>query len=174
MGLKHLEHKPRQKTVRVVLDSNLVEELDQAKRRLANQQAADKAADATLGSPAAELAAAVAAAEAAVDEAAVSFTFQALPRHELATLVTESPPTPEELDMWGLEAEKNIILASDPPKWSLASFPPKVIAASLIHPEAEPGEVQELWETGGWSEAIWNTLWRAAWSVNQEASTRPT
>ena len=173
MALKDLAYKPRTATVRVVLDDTLRLEAEEARKALAVQRRVESVDGQGLGSKIPEFEAAVADADARADAAAVSFIFQAIPRHELARLVAESPPTPEELDGWREQATRSV-LAGGAPNWSVRTFPPKLIAASLVEPETSAGEVQELWDEGGWSEAIWNRLWDAAWSVNQEASTRPT
>lgn len=167
MGLKDLDYKPATKTVRIVFDDTLVKNLEDARRRLAAEKRRD---DPALGTEAQD---AVDAAEAAADEAAVDFTFQAIPRHEMAELVAQCPPSSDELATWK-EQSKGSLLAGNAPAWSTDTFPPKLIGASLVKPETTIDEVQELWDEGSWSEAIWNKLWEACWSVNQETTTRPT
>lgn len=173
MGLADLAYKPRQATVRIVFDDTLRQQADDARKALAAQRRVESQDGQGLSSKIPELEEALTAADAAADEAAVSFVFQAIPRHQLAALVAECPPSADELDDWREQANRSI-LAGGAPNWSTKTFPPRLIAASLVEPETTQSEVLKLWDEGGWSEAIWNRLWDAAWSVNQEASTRPT
>jgi hypothetical protein len=162
MSLKDLAYKPRRTTVRIILDDELRQAVDEARERLNAQRRTEKSGEHGLGSKVPDLEAALVAAEAAADDAAQSFTFEALPRHRLAALVESCPPSAEELNR------------VRPPQFNVETFTPRLIAASLTEPETTEAEVVEMWQDGAWSDAIWGQLWSAAWGVNEQVSTRPT
>ena len=169
MSLKDLGYKPRSTTIRIIFDDTLRVELEEARAALKRERARN---DRGLESAAEER---VEAAEAAADEAAVSFVFQALSRAALAELIAECPPTSEQLEKWKEEDRNNPLLVVPAPEFDYDSFPPKLIAASLTSPETTEAEVLEMWESGEWSDAIWNSLWKTAWDeTNRKVSTLPT
>ncbi|MFP4074052.1 MAG: hypothetical protein ACLFVZ_08430 [Actinomycetota bacterium] len=166
MSLKDLNYKPARRTVEIIFDDEVRRELLEA-RALAKQGDPD----AGLGtSPEKRLE----AAEAAAEEAAVSFVFQAIPRHRLAEITNAHPPTSEDIDRWKETVKANPFAAGKAPEFDLMAVTPRVIAASLVEPETTEEEVLEMWDEGEWSEAVWGQLAKAAWSVNDETHTVPT
>lgn len=161
MSLSELGYKPRRASVRIVMDDELRRHVEETRARLHEQRRAERV-DESLGSKVPQFEEALAAAERVADESAVTFTFEALPRHQLAALVNDCPPTTEDLKK------------ARPPQFNVERFTPRLIAASMVEPEAEVGEVVAMWEKGDWSDAIWGQLWSTAWGVNEEVSTRPT
>lgn len=169
MGLRELTYKPRRSEVRVVLDDTLRQELEDARLELRRSKARP---DRGLESGSEQR---VEAAEAAAEKAAVSFIFEAIPRHRLSELIAECPPTSEQLDKWKEKSRNNPLLVIPPPAFDVDSFPPLLIAASLVEPETTQAEVLEMWENGSWSEAIWDELWETAWDkTNRGVTTLPT
>lgn len=174
VSLKDLTYKPRQESAKVILDDNVREELDQARAALTRARREDANPDKGLISDVPRLEKAVEKAETAADKAAVLFTFRALPRHKVAELVADCPPTTTQLDRWK-EAQRATPLVPRPaPDYDYEKFAPLLIAASIVEPTTTESEVTEMWEKGAWSDAIWTELWKVAWKVNQEVSTRPT
>lgn len=168
MGLKDLKHTPRRSTLRLLLDDNVRAELDAARAAyVAYEKRDDKTLDAKPYQRYED-------AKTAADEAAVTFVFEALSRVKLAELVADCPPTSEQLDQWKEEDRNNPLLVIPVPAFDYENFAPRLIAASLVEPEASEAEVLEMWESGGWSEAIWETLWKVAWDTNQAVKTLPT
>jgi hypothetical protein len=174
MGLRDLNYKPRSASKRIILDDGLRVAVEEARVALNDQRQIDLRGEGGLGSPLAELEQRLVDAEAAADEAAVTFTFQAIPRHRIAELVAECPPTTEQLERWMQAVRAMPLVNRTPPEADDAKYAPRLIAASLIEPESSDAEVLEMWETGDWSDAIWAELYDLALSVNQEVSTRPT
>lgn len=173
MSLKDLAYKPRQASVKVVLDDTIREELDQARTALSRGRREDAKPDKGLTSDLARLEKAFEEAETAADKAAVSFTFKALPRHRVAEMVAECPPTSTQLDRWKEAQRATPLVARPAPEWDYEKFAPLLIGASMVDPASSETEVVEMWENGDWSDAIWSELWNVAWKVNQEVSTRP-
>jgi hypothetical protein len=162
MSLKDLGYKPRRTSLRIVMDDELRRHVEDARTALNTQRRAERAEDQALGTKVPEYEQALADAEAEADSSAVTFTFEALPRHKLAALVEACPPSVEDLKK------------PRPPQFDVEKFTPRLIAASMVEPESDVDEVVEMWEQGDWSDAIWGQLWSAAWGVNEEVTTRPT
>lgn len=171
MGLRELGYKPRETTVRILLDDSVRRGLLDAAAGLAAQHKKEKQPGQGLGSKVPDLETELEEANAAADEAAVSFTFKALGRRKFKDLVNACPPTPETLERW-----KNTRFLGSAPEFELEKFMPRLVAASLVEPQTSESEVVELWEDPdeGWSDAVWAELYDAAWKVNQEVSTLPT
>jgi hypothetical protein len=169
VSLKDLNYKPRRNSKQIVFDDSIRVELEEARAALKLEKARK---DRGLSSEAEKR---VEQAEAAAREAAVSFVFEALPRPKLESLIAECPPTSAQLESWKEEDRNNPLLVIPPPQFDIDKFPPRLIAASLVSPETTEAEVVEMWETGEWSEAIWDELWKTAWNeTNKGVSTLPT
>jgi hypothetical protein len=176
VSLKDLAYRAPRKTIRVLFDDSLRVEYEEAKA--AFRQAVTDPDGGLDARPQQRLE----AAEAAVEEAAVSFVFQAIPRHKLAELTNAHPPTPEMMERWRVDVKirphiinrKGQLVANQAPEFDLMEVTPRLIAASLVEPETTEEEVLELWESGDWSDAVWGELGTAAWAVNDETPTLPT
>ena len=169
MSLKDLGYKPRRNTKRIVLDDSLRVELDEARAALKRELARQ---DRGLSNDAEKR---LEEAEAAADKAAVSFVCEAIPRRRLSELIADCPPTSEQLERWKEEDRNNPLLVIPAPEFDYQKFPPRLIAASLVEPETNEDDVLEMWESGDWSEAIWDELWKLAWvETNKGVTTLPT
>lgn len=175
MKLSDIAYTPRQASVRIVFDDELVQAVEAARAAYRFQEREEAKPGQGLGSKLPELEVAVTAAEAAADAAAVTFTFRAVGRKTLADLVSACPPTSDQLELWKASVRAAPLVAGSAPQFDYEKFAPLLIEASLIDPAPKKGEIRSLWESeDGWSDAIWAELWAAAWRVNQEATTRPT
>lgn len=169
MSLKDLNYKPRRNTVRIIFDDTVRGELEEARAELVR---AKNRNDRGLESGPEQR---FEKAEAAAEGAAVSFVFEAIPRPKLAELVAACPPTSAQLERWKEEDRNNPLVVIPAPEFDIDTFPPRLIAASLVEPETTEDEVVEMWETGEWSDAIWTKLWETAWDkTNRGISTLPT
>jgi hypothetical protein len=92
LSLKALGYKPRQATVRVILDDSLRRDVEDARAAYEAQRRQEAKPDQGLASDLPELQKRIDAAEAAADEAAATFVFEAIPRHQIAAFVAECPP----------------------------------------------------------------------------------
>lgn len=169
MSLKDLGYKPRRNTKRIILDDTLRVGLLEARaalKRELNRKDRGLTNDAEMR---------LEEAEAAAETAAVSFVCEALPRHRLAELVAACPPTSQQLEKWKEEDRNSPLLVIPSPEFDYDKFPPRLIAASLVEPETTEAEVLEMWESGDWSDAIWDELWKLAWNeTNKGVTTLPT
>jgi hypothetical protein len=169
VSLRDLTYKPRRSTKRIILDDTVREELVDAQAALRVELRRN---DRGLTSDAEER---VQLAEAAADSAAVSFVCEALPRHRLADLIAACPPSPAQLEKWKDEDRNSPLIVVPAPEFDYERFPPRLIAASLVEPETTEAEVLQMWESGDWSDAIWDELWKLAWNeTNKGVSTLPT
>lgn len=173
MSLKDLAYKPRQASAKVILDDEVREELDRARLALSGGRVEDAKPDKGLTSDLDRLKKAAEDAETAADKAAVLFTFQAIPRHRIAAMIADCPPTSTQLDRWKDAQRATPLVGRSAPAFDDEKFAPLLIGASMIEPATSEAEVMEMWEKGEWSDSIWTELWNTAWKVNQEVSTRP-
>lgn len=173
MGLKDLGYKPREASTSIIMDEGAARALDEATAAYAyyrSQGHGDLAGEK-------ELADALKAAEEAADEASVTFRFRAKPRVKVEALVAKCPPSTEELARWKQQAQAQPLVTKAPPQFDWYEFAPRLIAMSMVEPEASEAEVLAMWDDDSdeaWSDAVWEELWRTAWAVNQQVSTRPT
>jgi len=175
VSLKDLGYKPRRSSTRIILDDTLRTELEEAHAAYAAQKRREARPDQGLGSKLGELQERIDTAEAAADEAAVSFVCEAIARVRLAELVAACPPTSAQLERWKEEDRNNPLIVIPAPEFDYNTFPPRLIAASLVEPETTEAEVLDMWETGAWSDAIWTELWKTAWDkTNRGVTTLPT
>ena len=176
MSLKDLGYKPPQRTRDIIFDDAARVELIEA-RAAFNQAMTNK--DGGLDSSSEKR---LKKAEAAAAEAAVSFVFEAIPRHKFAEITNAFPPTVEDIARWREDVKvrpyvvnrQGQLTQNTPPEFDLMEVTPRLIAASLVEPKTTEEEVLELWEEGEWSDAVWGELSTAAWAVNGETPTLPT
>ncbi|MEU3973423.1 hypothetical protein [Streptomyces bacillaris] len=143
-----------QNRLRVCDDNDLRQRYDEA------EQAARRAkfvAEANPGDDLAERQAADADAArdqalAALDAASEFLTFRALPRPVLEDLISEHPPTEQ-------QAEEGAI-------FNATTFPAALVSAASVDGMSRE-EAEEL--LNGWSAPDANSLWDAAWQVQQES-----
>ena len=168
VSLKDLGYKPRTRGVRIIFDDPVRAELEDARTALKRW----------LGRPDQTLSAdhekRVEEAETAAEKAAVLFTFRALPRHRVADMIAQCPPTVEQLDRWKDALRAAPLVNRSAPAFDIDKLTPLLIGASIIEPAATESDIQDMWERGDWSDAIWTALWDAAWDVNEVAFTLPT
>ncbi|MFD7499556.1 hypothetical protein [Streptomyces sp. NPDC059850] len=88
----------------------------------------------------------------ALDAASEFLTFRALPRPVLEDLLAEHPPTEQ-------QAEQQAIFNAD-------TFPAALVSAASVDGMSQE-EAEEL--LNGWSAPDANSLWDAAWQVQQES-----
>lgn len=152
----------------VVLDNELADQLVAARGRyeLAEARFKAKPTDKAITE---EFEAAQAAYDEARDAAVdvvFEVVFEGMGRHRFDLLKRKHPPTDEDKKMAarvGVD-EKQL-------EFSPTTFPPAVIAASMIAPEMTEDEVRaEIWDSDAWNEAETQGLYLAAMKANQARS----
>src|SRR5690606_12227727 len=127
------------------MDDTLRVAVEDAREAVRRQRAEEAKDGQGLSSKLPELEERLREAEAAADEAVVSFTFRAVGRKQLDDLVRECPPSPEQLERWRETTRTSPLLAGGAPEYDPSTFYPRLIAASLVEPEATSDEVLAEW-----------------------------
>lgn len=161
--VKALLKKPLTKTVAVVLDPDLAEEFEEARRTRevaalrSDRDGKDTEAAFQLLEADQKLADLRRRLEA--EEAVVHFKFRGIGRHAYEALVDAHPPTPEQrtkAKAGGFEAVA----------WNYDTFPPALVAACLVAPAMSVDDVAAIWDSADWNQAELQTLLNAAIEVN--------
>lgn len=152
--------KPLQETVPVVLDDACARRRDDAEMALERAEAELKAAP----GPVTQLAVDTARAEldealAALDEATVGITVRCIGRHAYDELVSDHPPTEEQIAQ--AEAAGHVR-----PDTNADTFPIALLAAAITDPPMTIEDVAEIWTSEAWNAAELKALYQAAVAVN--------
>ncbi|MFE7609249.1 hypothetical protein [Streptomyces celluloflavus] len=124
------------KTVELLLDGELVERVERLEHEHAEALRTDEESNAPDRAPA--IAVEIDALREQAEESRQTFTFQALPHRAYRRLLTEHPPTVEQI----AQAKDNGLEASafDPD-----TFAPVLVAATCTDPTGTPEEWAEMW-----------------------------
>lgn len=147
------ETKPREKTVHVLLQQDLIDE--HAELEAALQRAMEDAGE-SMVTDAPRIADLIKAKEAEMEAAKRPFTFRTIGRKRWRDLLAEHPPTRAQL---ARAQEQRIQLDHDPDK-----FQPAAVQASCISPKMTLLQAHQFNE--GMDLAQWNVLWGACLDVN--------
>lgn len=150
------------KSVRLCMDTDLREELEEARRALSAAETRSRG----LRGEASETALAnaqerVSDLEQQVRESSVKFLFKSLGRKRMDTLVGEHPPTPEQKAQGTTER---------PVEFNPDTFPQVLVAACIVEPELTQEDVDELWIDDRWSDLDLAALFNTALMANQTNS----
>lgn len=91
----------------------------------------------------------------------IEFVFRSVGRRRYEEIFEECPPTAKQKQE---AAKKN----EDEPQWNPETFPPSLIAASILEPEMTEEDVYDMWESPDWNQAELTSLFLAALTVNAE------
>lgn len=156
------------KTVEVVLDPSLAEQVREAERRRddADRRLAIRPDDDTIQAEVWEATSTLEAlrARAVEEEAVVTVRFRSIGRHAWDDLIREHPPTDAQV------AEAKTAGMGDL-NFNSETFPPAVVAASLDEPRLSAEEVADLWDSPDWNQAELGMLFAAALEVNNSRHT---
>jgi hypothetical protein len=154
--------KPVTKTVTIVLDPVLADEYEDAKRErdVASARAGARPADSDVQARLWEAEETLARLEARLEEerALVRFTFRAIGRAAYDALASLHPPTPAQRAHGKATGQETVV--------NEETFPPALVAASLVEPKLSPAEAQALWADDAWNSAELLALFAAAAGVN--------
>lgn len=90
----------------------------------------------------------------------VDFKFRSMKPREFDSLLDEHPPTKEQKD--AARKAGNAGLTFNP-----ETYPPALVAASLIEPDLTVEDVTDMWTSGDWNHGELNVLFFSALDVNQ-------
>lgn len=162
--------KPATRQARLVLDGEQAAEVDRLRIRLKAAKARDGLNGDSLQAEAPELARRLAELEAEVEASAQTFTFKAIGRRKLEDITRAFPPSQAQWDRFR-EAAKSSLTAS-PPEFDMNAAAAAILSAASVDPPLTVDEAQRLWDELSDGEAA--VLWRAAWGVQMQATSRPT
>ena len=159
---------PASRTVEVVLDPALADEVREAERRRddADRRLALRRDDEAAQQEAWDAAAVLEAlrARAVEEDAVVSVRFRSIGRHAWDDLIRAHPPTDEQIAEAKAAGMGELNFNSE-------TFPPAVVAASLEEPAMSVDEVAALWDSPDWNQAELGVLFQAALEVNNSRHT---
>jgi hypothetical protein len=159
---------PATKTVEVVLDPALAEQVREAERRRddADRRLAVRPDDPNIQTESWEAAAALETlrAQAVKQDAVVTVRFRSIGRHAWDDLIRQHPPTDAQTAEAKAAGMGDLNFNSD-------TFPPAVVAASLEDPKLTVDEVAEIWDSPDWNQAELGVLFGAALEVNNSRHT---
>lgn len=159
---------PATKTVEVVLDPALAEEVREAERRRDDAERRltvrpdDDQVQSELWAVTADLEAL--RARAVNEDAVVAVRFRSIGRHAWDDLIRTHAPTEEQVTEAKAAGMTELNFNSE-------TFPPAVVAASLDEPKLSADEVAAIWESPEWNQAELGILFAAALEVNNSRHT---
>lgn len=163
------KRRPLEKRVRLLLDGAANAELEDLRREIQSTKARETVNHPGLDSKVPELERRLVDRTLQAEEAAAVFTFRAIPRPAFEDITTRHPPSEEQ---WALYRDTvRINFVANAPDCDYDAAAPELIAASCAEPQLTVAEAAELWSGLSVGEA--RTLFNAAWSVNQQATSRP-
>jgi hypothetical protein len=155
--------KPLKKTVVVVLDPDLAETYEEARRERdvahARVQVASNNPEAHAALLDADQALAVLREQLEEEDAIATFTFRGIGRAAYEGMVDRHRPTPEQRT----QAKAN---GMGELAWNPETLPPALVAACLIESALTEAEVAQLWSSPDWNQAELGVLLNAAIEVN--------
>lgn len=140
--------KPATKKLQIILDPEAYEAYEEAQALLSEATAENRT----------EREEALEAAKERLSDAVVTMKFQSVGRKRYDEIIDAHPATEEQK----AQAKKQGI--EETPSYNLETFPPALVAASLVEPDLTLEDVQELYDT--WNNAEVMELFLAALEVN--------
>lgn len=151
--------KPVRRTVRICMDSELAERVQEVERELqfTRIEADTNKEDAEIAARLAEQEARYKEAVDAATERSVKFVFRSIGRKSFENILRAHPPTEEQKK----QAEDR---GEDPNDldWNPDTFPPALVAATLVEPDLTEEQVNEIFTSDDWSAAELSTLYQTA------------
>jgi hypothetical protein len=160
--------KPNTAKIEIILDTEVVEDLDEARLRLdaakeslalAEEGKADQREIRQLREAITVAEEEVKEAEDAADEVVAVFKFRSLGARAYDNLVAMHPITPE-------QEQKIRDEGGEPTAWNPDTFPPALTQASLVEPKLTEDEFLEIWKSEDWGPNELMTLFMTALTVN--------
>ena len=155
--------KPLMRTTEVVLDAELAERYEEARTEVdvaqirVNGKPNDP--DLALALRAAEAKLAAVRKELQESDAVVRITFRGIGRRAYDDLIAEHPPTLEQLAKAKKEGHQDL-------GFNVETFPPAIVAASMVEPDLTYEQVLELWNSDDWNQVELGNLFSLAMQVN--------
>jgi hypothetical protein len=155
--------KPLQRTTEVVLDAELAERYEEARTAVdvaqirSNADPKDAQRKIDLAQAKSDLE--TLRIELEECEAVVRLTFRGIGRKSYDDLIAEHPPTLEQLAKAKKDGHNDLA-------FNVETFPPAIVAASLVEPNLSYEEVLELWDSEEWNQVELAELFNLAMQVN--------
>lgn len=155
--------KPVVKKVMIALDGEKADEFNEARTRMEDleQRALDNPRDKNIQADLVGAKDRYNELEAVIGDDLIEFTFRSVGRRRYEEIFEECPPTSKQKQ----EAVKN---GEEEPQWNPETFPPAIIAASIVEPEMTEEDVYDMWESTDWNQAELTSLFLAALTANAE------
>jgi hypothetical protein len=155
--------KPNFRSVTIALDSEVADQFNSAREELdlARARLDLRPEDEKLMRALEDAEANYQAIKGTMEENAIVFKFRSIGRKQFEDLVLQHQPTKEQQD----DAKKS---NSGPLQWNTESFPPVLMAVSMIEPPWTAEDIKDLWENEDWSNAELMEMFYAALTANSE------
>jgi hypothetical protein len=148
-------HKPVQRTVRIPMRADLVDEISVLEQQARRERDIDARENRDPVAP--RLAERIRELDDQLAASEVAFTFRGIGRRAYQALIAAHPPTDEQQ---ASARDAGVVLSYNPD-----TFPPALLAAACILPEgATLADMTDIWET--WSEGQASQLWTAVLTAN--------
>jgi len=95
----------------------------------------------------------------AIDEESQTFVFRSIGRRAYETLLMDHQPTPEQVAQAKKQGDGEF-------NWNPDSFPPALLAASLVSPILDEADIKDIWEGEDWSASETMSLFMCAMEAN--------
>lgn len=155
--------KPLVRTTYVVLDPDMVERFEEARTAVDVAQIRSnsdpKDAQRKLDLQAAKDAFEALRMELEETDAVVKVTFRGIGRKTYDDLIQDHPPTLEQLAKAKKDGHSDLA-------FNLDTFPPAIVAASMVEPTLTLEQVQEIWDSDEWNQVELGELFNSAMQVN--------
>lgn len=154
--------KPNVKKVPIALDGEKADEFNNLRVAYdeAKQQSEYDLTNAENRAKANDLKAELDALKVSMEDEVVEFTFRSIGRKAYEDLTNDSQPTQEQVQKAKELGENNL-------SWNPDTFPPALVAASLVDPDFSKQDIEEIWSDPDWNEAELMALFFAALEANQ-------
>lgn len=155
--------KPVVKKVLIALDGEKADEFNEARARVEDleQKSLDNPRDKTIQADLVGAKADYEALKETIGDDLVEFTFRSIGRRRYEEIFEECPATSK-------QKQEAIKAGEEEPQWNPETFPPAIIAASIVEPEMTDDDVYDMWESTDWNQAELTSLFLAALTANAE------
>ncbi|MDP9144531.1 MAG: hypothetical protein M3N43_07520 [Actinomycetota bacterium] len=161
--------RPLEKRVRLLLDGTANAELEDLRRQIKVTKTREAVNSPGLATKVPELERRLTELALQAEEASAEFTFQAISRAALEELKRKHPPTAGQWERYREQVRANMFVQAPDFDWS--GLAPALLAACATQPTMTVDEAARLWDELSDGEAA--QLFEAAWSVNEQTSSRP-
>jgi hypothetical protein len=154
--------KPTQRSTRICLRPDLVEELNNLHAK--NFDRSSRFKSLAEAPPDTRYQEAIEALQAEIEEATVTFVFQGVGRRNFELMMQAHPPTDEQQERHKADTGEDLV-------WNTDTFPPALVAASSLTPKISKEEAVKIFED--WDGPDLLDIFNAAFAANQSKVNAP-